>query len=171
MKKLLFFLGASLLISSCTSSRFDYQTAYKFSYINQPQQQKPPTEILEVPLVASAKSLTGLPPVQLPQEISVQPQLDSDATNFMESYENASKKEKRVIRKKVKEDFRTLRKEYKKAKQEAVAQDIVFNKKMYIGLVIFAAGLLVAILASGPVGAIGIIVGIGLIAWGFIEQA
>ena len=73
----------------------------------------------------------------------------------------------------MKEEFKTLRTEVKKAKKEAEQNDITFNQKMYIGLVVLGAGILIAILASGAgaLGAVTIIVGIGLIAWGFIEQA
>jgi hypothetical protein len=88
-----------------------------------------------------------------------------------ESFDALSKTEKRTMRRQAKEDLKTLKMQVKKAKKEAAAKDVYFNKKMYIGLVIFAAGILIAILAHGPIGAIGIIVGIGLIAWGFIEQA
>ena len=176
MKYLFFLLGGCLLISSCATSKFDYQTAYKFSYINQQTPTLTADEQMQKlamvdQLTVSTKPVKSPVQVGLPDKIVIQSNAVASASNLMETYENASKAEKRVLRKQVKEDYKTLRKEYQKAKKEAAAKDIVFNKKMYIGLIVFAAGLLVAILASGPVGAIGIIVGIGLIAWGFIEQA
>lgn len=49
-------------------------------------------------------------------------------------------------------------------------QTNAMNKKVFIGIVIAAAGIVIAILASGGLGAVAIIVGVGLIAWGIIEQ-
>ena len=169
MKHLLFLIGACLLISSCSTSKFDYQTAYKFSYrqYQQPQQQEPVVE----QLLVSRKLHSEATPVKLPDQILIQPEVKNSTANLFETYQNASKEEKRAIRKLVKQDYKTLRKEYKKAKKDSPNKEIVFNSKMYIGLVIFAAGLLIAILASGSFGAVTMIVGIGLLAWGFIEQA
>ena len=90
----------------------------------------------------------------------------------MESYQNASKAEQKAIRQQVKQEYKELKKQVKQAKKakEDATQDIAFNRKMMIGAIVLGAGILVAILASGAVGAVTIIVGIGLIAWGMIEQ-
>jgi hypothetical protein len=156
------------LLFSCTTSKFDYQTAYKFSRI----QHHPKVEPTVVNPVASLQpqliTVPHYPSDKMLREIDSP---NDKAAAFIASYKNASKQEKKKIRRQIKEEYKSLRKQVKLAKKDAVAKDVVFNQKMYIGLVIFAAGILIAILASGAFGAVAIIVGIGLIAWGFIEQA
>jgi len=68
-----------------------------------------------------------------------------------------SKKELKAAKKELKRDLKHQNKK-------------ISNQKIWIGVVIGVAGILVSILASGSVGAIAIIVGIGFIAWGLIEQ-
>lgn len=189
MNKLWLTLGICLILCSCSTSKFDYQTAYRFKYQQEQQErqhtgeQQDQVQVLGPSLAEASDGTQEQVPEQL--EVSLKPaakvatsayadQVVMDqgvAPMTKESFDALSKTEKRVIRQQAKEDLKSLKMQVKKAKQEAATKDVVFNKKMYIGLVIFAAGLLVAILASGPIGAIGIIVGIGLIAWGFIEQA
>ena len=82
--------------------------------------------------------------------------------NKVESEEDhAEKKELHKVQKQLKKD---LRREVKKEARQ------IKNQKIWIGVVIGVAGLLISILASGSIGAIAIIVGIGFIAWGLIEQ-
>ncbi|MEM9298397.1 MAG: hypothetical protein AAGA64_08400 [Bacteroidota bacterium] len=66
------------------------------------------------------------------------------------------------VLKEVKKDIKAL----KKAKKDKSIE----NRKVYVGIIIALAGLVIAILASGAIGALGIIVGVVLIAWGLIEQ-
>ena len=73
-----------------------------------------------------------------------------------------SVKEKRALIKEVKKDIKGLKKAEKK--------DSIENRKVYAGIIIALAGLLVAILVSGTLGGLGILVGIVLIAWGLIEE-
>lgn len=159
-------LGICLLVWSCSTSKFDFNTAYKFSKIDR---RVTPT-LQSVNPVASLKP-TASTNETIPSDASLKTMVTEKLPTISEQYKSASKSEKKAIRKQVKEEFKLLRQEVKKAKKEAAAKDVVFNKKMYIGVIILGAGILVAILASGPVGAVGIIVGIGLVAWGFIEQA
>lgn len=76
-----------------------------------------------------------------------------------------------------------IRKEEKRAQKEVRKQLLTeikdvkgteakeaMNQKVFIGIVIAAAGIIIAILASSGLGAVAIIVGVGLIAWGIIEQ-
>ena len=177
MHKILSFLGICLLACSCSTSKFDYNTAYKFSQYNYQQEQEQEHTLerpADVQALASLKPVVTATEATLPSDIALremaQPAAKS-AEAFKEYYNNASKSEKKAIRKQVRENYKSLRAEYKEAKEDSTNKDIVFNKKMFIGVVVLGAGILVAILASGPVGAIGIIVGIGFIAWGFIEQA
>lgn len=168
MKHILLIVVGVIFITACSTSRFDYQTAYKFSHYNYEKSESAAVE----PLASISPVLPiryHLPADQAIKDLTAP---SSDATaNFVEHYKNASKQEKRAIRQQVKQEYKTLRREVKQAKMEATNKDVHFNQKMYIGLVVFGAGILIAILASGAFGAVAIIVGIGLIAWGFIEQA
>lgn len=168
MKNALLIVGGLFFITSCSTSKFDYQTAYKFRHYSN---EKPESAAIE-PLASISPVLPIS--VHLPSDKAIKdltaPSSDATAT-FVEHYKNASKQEKRAIRQQVKQEYKTLRREVKQAKMEATNKDVHFNQKMYIGLVVFGAGILIAILASGAFGAVAIIVGIGLIAWGFIEQA
>lgn len=176
MKNSLLVVGAIFLLSACSSSKFDYNTAYKFKYQQNKRQESSFLDI-QKPAPVTLAPMASLKPIfpitaSLPADVQLKQLTDSKnakATVF-EHYKNASKSEKRAIRKQVKQEYKLLKKEVKEARDQAT-KDIVFNKKMYIGAVILAAGILVAILASGGVGAVGIIVGIGLMAWGLIEQA
>lgn len=167
MRNFLMLLGALFVLTACSTTKFDYNTAYKFSQYNYQQKKTPPA----VNPVASLKPVSSTPK-SLPSDKSLTGLTSTSKTTaeVIKDYKNATKAEKKVIRKQVKEEYKKLRTEVKKAKKEAAAQDIDFNKKMFIGTVILGAGILIAILASGAVGAVAIIVGIGLIAWGIIEQ-
>jgi len=77
----------------------------------------------------------------------------------------AIKKEKKKLRKNIKKEIKEEIKTYKKKKRDFDA-----DRKIYVGIIIGAAGIVVAILASGALGALAIIVGVGLIAWGLIEK-
>ena len=71
-------------------------------------------------------------------------------------------------RKEIHREQKQLKKELKREVKKEARQ--FKNEKIWIGTVIGVAGILVAILVSGTVGGIAIIVGIGFIAWGLIEQ-
>ncbi|MEM7106912.1 MAG: DUF308 domain-containing protein [Bacteroidota bacterium] len=71
-------------------------------------------------------------------------------------------KEKVKLLTQVKKDIKAL----KKAKKN----NSLDNKKVYAGIIIALAGIVVAILASGALGGLAIIVGVALIAWGLIEE-
>ncbi|MCA6075338.1 hypothetical protein [Fulvivirga sedimenti] len=78
------------------------------------------------------------------------------------------RKEEKRAHKEVKKQLVREIKEIKSVKDTDSSQ--AMNKKVFIGIVIAAAGIVIAILASGGLGAVAIIVGVGLIAWGLIEQ-
>lgn len=173
MKKLCYLFTLLVVAASCSTSKFDYHTAYKFSH----QTYHKTTPKLEVKPVASLKpvseTFSTLPSDKALKEIGKSNAASNTVT--LESYENASKAERKAIRKQVKQEYKELRKQVKQAKKakEDATQDMVFNRKMMIGAIVLGAGILIAILVSGSGGAIGavaIIVGIGLIAWGMIEQ-
>lgn len=163
-----------IVASSCSTSKFDYQTAYKFSHYDYSKADKP--ETTPEPL-ASLKPVT-IPQQHLPSDQSLKPKSSSEVSSnaesiaaFKESYEQATRTERKAMRKDIKQELKQVRQNMKEAKTDAAQKDVYFNQKMYIGLVVLLAGIVVAILASGAVGALAIIVGVALIAWGFIEQA
>lgn len=153
--------------TACTSSKFDFKTAYKFDRYQYHQKAEP----LSIEPVASLKPI--LPPQNHlpPDQVIVERGIQQTVATFKEQYQKASRQERKALRKEVKQQFKQVRKDLKVAQKEHQQKDVYFNKKMYIGLVVLLAGIVVAILASGPVGALAIIVGVALIAWGFIEQA
>ena len=167
MKNVLLIVGGIFIVAACSTSKFDYNTAYKFSHYKYQKSELAPVEPLAS--IGPVHSIGS----HMPSDKAIKALASSSGatTAFMEHYKNASKQEKKAIRQQVKEQYKSLRKEVKEAKKEAATKDVHFNKKMYIGLVVFGAGIIIAILASGAFGAVAIIVGIGLIAWGFIEQA
>ncbi len=161
-------IGLILFSSACSSSKFDYNTAYKFSQQNYKKTVEP---IAPIAPIASLKPLVG-PQKHLPADYSIRRQGTEHAiANFKQEYAVATKAEKRAMRKDITKQLKKVRKDMKVAKKEATQKDVNFNKKMYVGFVVLLAGIVVAILASGPIGALAIIVGVALIAWGFIEQA
>ena len=196
MRIILSLLATLLVLSNCSTSKFDYQTAYKFSHYdykpgqtkvedpisleqqNQFQSQEREKLITgsvipsrtSLALLASTKPVTS-PVPSIPSDINLSNFATTEsAASMADQYKSASKQERKLIRKKVKLDFKSLRLQMKKAKKDATSQDVVFNRKMWIGAIILGAGILTAILASGEIGAIAIIVGIALLAWGLIEQ-
>lgn len=73
-----------------------------------------------------------------------------------------SKAEKRSLLKEVKRDLKEVKKIEKK--------EGISNRKIYIGIIIALAGLVLSILVSGSIGGLAILVGVILIVWGLIEQ-
>lgn len=67
--------------------------------------------------------------------------------------------EKRTVLKEAKKDIKALKKQSK-----------ISNQKIYYGIIIALAGIVVGILVSGPLGGLAILVGVVLIVWGLIEQ-
>ncbi|MEJ2005398.1 MAG: hypothetical protein P8X57_10625 [Cyclobacteriaceae bacterium] len=78
------------------------------------------------------------------------------------------RKEEKRAHKEVKKQLVRELKDIKKVNDHDASK--AMNQKIFIGIVVAAAGIIVAILASGSLGAIAIIIGVGLIAWGIIEQ-
>lgn len=185
------FLGLSLGIFSCGSPK------YTANFTNDPfyKAEKPtiaqenaqaPSEVIPVvtpeeitkpseatpddEAVASRETLI----TKLGKVPSIKKIVDEHKENVRELKESNldEKSLKKEIRKEEKrahkEVKRQLIKEIKEVKNTEDKE--AMNRKVYIGIIIAAAGIVVAILASGAVGAIAIIVGVGLIAWGLIEQ-
>ncbi len=156
-----------LVASACSTSKFDYKSAYKFSTYNYNKVEKP--QQVE-PIASIAPQISQN--VAMPSDLALrQHSLEHTIADFKASYAKATKAEKKQMRKDIKRQLKEVKRDMKQAEKEAKQNDVYFNKKMYVGLVVLLAGIVVAILASGPIGALAIIVGVALIAWGFIEQA
>ena len=160
---LLFFL-----ITACSTSKFDFKTAYKFSHNNYQPVPKPPATL--EPLASTTPML--IPREHVPSDWSIRERYaEAAAAKFAQQYQQASKQERKAMRKEIRQKLKQARKEVRISQYDDPQKTIYFNQKMFIGLVLFAAGVVIAILASGGLGALVIVVGVGLIAWGLIEQA
>ncbi len=94
-------------------------------------------------------------------------EIKNSESNHAELQKQIKKEEKRA-RKEVKKQLVRELKDIKKVHGQEATN--AMNQKIFIGIVVAAAGIVVAILASGGLGSVAIIIGVGLIAWGIIEQ-
>lgn len=95
---------------------------------------------------------------------------DSKTKEIEEKFKTGGKYDKANIEKLSTKDKKTVLKEAKKDIKALKKQSKITNQKIYVGLIVALAGLVVAILASGALGGLAIIVGVVLIVWGLIEQ-
>jgi len=89
---------------------------------------------------------------------------DADQKEIAKEIRKEEKRAHKAVKKQLVRELKDIK---KVDGQEATK---AMNQKIFIGIVVAAAGIIVAILASGTLGAVAIIVGVGLIAWGIIEQ-
>ena len=190
MKKSSIIFLAALFLGACASSKFNYKDAYKFSHYD--YNKKAETETLadkqalvqeetkpksensidfseaEQPLASTEDRVADEPtPEKAIQKLA--DKLETHQKAKKDPKVRLSKEEKKNFRKEVKQDFKEIKQQVKELKQEE-AKNVSMNQKVYIGIIIALAGLVIAILASTGIGALAIIVGVGLIAWGLIEQ-
>lgn len=167
-------VGIGLL--SCSSSKIHYQSAYKFSHYNY---QKPVVNPLPLsenqPIELLASNSPNIDPVALSlPKITFQKVENaegaSDRIHAKSVKGKLTKEEKRAFKKDIRQKVKKVLKERKVLKKEAKNNKSAMNRKVYTGLIIAAGGLVVAILASGTIGGLAIIVGVVLIAWGLIEE-
>ncbi len=182
MAKRYFFRSLTIVLGSflfaCAPSKFNYHQAYKFSqykYQNDPHTTDKHT-------IASDGSVNLLASTTPDLEPTMYADNRLSLTKVSEALENESnfsnavvtrkiKREKRkAFRKEVKTKVKDFIKERKEWRKQNKKKGKAMNRKVYTGLIIAGAGLIVAILASGTIGALAIIVGIALIAWGLIEE-
>jgi uncharacterized membrane protein len=138
-------------------------------------------EIIEQPAVVTAEAPETAVATTNKNMIARLAAIPSVKKIVEEHKENIEKLKERETNQKTLE--KEIRKEEKRAQKEVKKQLIkeikdvkgtedkeAMNQKIFIGIVIAAAGIIIAILASSGLGAVAIIVGVGLIAWGIIEQ-
>lgn len=119
--------------------------------------------------VASAK------PLLIPQTPKVEGVMNKykDRVAAIKSRDLTSKEEKKILKKEKKQFVKEFTKELKtelKAKTSMKRSGFPPKQKIFVGAVVGIAGIVIAILASGSLGGLAIIVGVVLIAWGIIEQ-
>ncbi|MCG8322615.1 MAG: hypothetical protein MI921_24155 [Cytophagales bacterium] len=156
-------LGLGLF--ACSSSRFSYQDAYKFSNYsyqkNQPADINQEEELYFEPL---ASTNPNLDPVITSRPVITLPKMgDKKVTKL-------NKQEKKALKRNIRQEFKETLKAHKTLKKEAKNKKAAMNRKVYSGLIVAGAGLIVAILVSGTLGGLAIIIGVALIAWGLIEE-
>ncbi len=173
-----------IIISGCSSSkRFDFKTAYKFGHFKY-SKHIPSSNGSKDELMASLNSEHLVIPPKEPSELSSAPQ------SWLK--QDLSRAELKEIRKELKQEIksisseiRTMRKAKKLAPEEEqakfesgitekkVERDAAkgLNQKIFLGILIGAAGLVLIIVdVLPPVGGIALVVGLVLIVWGFIEK-
>jgi len=117
-------------------------------------------ELPEGNLIASQEKVIYIPSESVQEKI--------EKIKILE--ENKSSLENKEEVKLSKKELKAAKKEFKKELKKDLKNRQVTNQKIWIGIVVAVAGILVSILASGSIGAVAIIVGIGFIVWGLIEQ-
>lgn len=172
---LMIVLGFGLF--ACSSSKFNYQDAYKFSHPNYQSDQSTVASVEEAPFFEPLASTNpDLDPVITTRPVIVLHK--TQATNAAvpakaltpEAMSTLSSKERKAFKQNIRHELKQAIKAQKTLRKEAKNKKSAMNRKVYAGLIIAGAGLIIAILASGSLGALAIIVGVGLIAWGLIEQ-
>ena len=166
-----------LVSFACSPSRFSYYDAYKFGNYNYQKDKTLATnheqEHFLEPIASTNPDLDpvilerpSIIPIKIPSTVTEQPQKE----NFKQSFSNLNKKEKKRFKKNLRLELKNTLKEHKALKKQAKNKKTAMNRKVYSGLIVAGAGLIVAILVSGTIGGLAIIIGVALIAWGLIEE-
>ena len=189
MKPLPLLLCSVLLLAGCsTSKKFDFKTAYKFSQYDYSKQASS-TNPKQEDLVASTNSQVLTIPSKLPGS-SLQP----DQAQIRPHLKDLSRSDLRQIRRELKQEIKSLDSEIKSLEaskriapeeergkfessitEKKVQRDVAkaMNHKIFLGILIGAAGLVLLIIGGSTLGAIGgiaLVVGLVLVVWGFIEK-
>ena len=161
------FLLSILLISSCSSRKFDFSSAYKFSSY-QPKVESVQHQEVEPILIASrGQTISGKP--YIPSYLTIK-ESQQEATLKL------NKKERTALKKELKKSLKKIR---KVVRADPAAADIMAEKvakeitddKVYAGAVIGIAGLILLILdIVTPLGVLAVVVGLALIVWGLLER-
>ena len=167
-------LGLGLF--SCSSSKFKYQEAYKFSTYNYKKTPPQPAgQAIDGDFEPIASTNPNLAPVLATRPLVTIPKVvpmttTSEKAPSKQAATTLTKKEKKALRKDFRQQLKQALKDRKALKKEAKNKKTAMNRKVYSGLIIAGAGIIVAILVSGTLGGLAIIVGVALIAWGLIEE-
>lgn len=152
------------LMFSCAGKKFDYATAYKFK----PQK----TNHLSHTLTSTPEILSASAETEIPVSLNEKNEIfrtERVAENVAPLVE--SKKEIKASHKLQKLTKKIERKVERKLEKKA-ASGVSITGKVYAGLVIGAAGLVLMILGGSTlsaIGSIGLLAGVILIVWGLLE--
>lgn len=153
---------------SCAGNKFDYQSAYKFKspntkhigiYPNEPDGDFSADIMTTAP---SQKNIELNKNIEFPAA-KVNSNLTENTTDE-QILTSLSKKERKI--------FNRIEKKIERKLEAKPAASKSVNSKIYTGVVIGGAGLILMILAGGTLGAIGglaLLVGLGFIVWGLLE--
>ena len=189
MKPLHLVLCSILLVGGCsTSKKFNFNAAYKFSYYDYSKQSVSPSPPADNLVASTDSEILVIPPKISDGSLrTAQPQFKPDLKDL-------SQTELKQIRKELKQEIRSLDSEIEsleKSKklvpeqdrstfessitEKKVQRDAVkaMNHKIFLGILIGAAGLVLIIIGGSTLGAVGgiaLVVGLVLIVWGLIEK-
>jgi len=166
-------------LSSCSTSKFNYKSAYKFSHYNYHKSDQS-INFSNARDEQVFVSLKPLKPYPITPSVSVLENLDYSVKKNIASESlkdvkhKLSKTEKRELRRKLKKEIKQIKSELKveslKSIESAQAGEGM-NEKIFIGILVGGAGLILLILkVASPLGVLALVAGLGLIVWGFIEK-
>lgn len=165
----------ALGLFACSSSKFKYREAYKFSNYNYQTAQEPAEENTDPNFEPLASASPDLGPAittrtQITFPKATQATSPSKPVPSKQVSAKLTRKDKKAVKQNIRHQLKEVLKERKVLRKEAKNKKTAMNRKVYSGLIIAGAGIVVAILVSGAIGGLAIIVGVALIAWGLIEE-
>ncbi len=164
----LLILSIAIASASCAGKKFDYQSAYKFKspksqhfdYQLNDLSAANSTDIISKGLILNDTEIDSNNEIKK-ATVESSPKVNSKREEILSQL---SKKERKIFSRVEKKIERKL--EAKPAASKSV------NAKVYTGVIVGAAGLVLMILTSGTLGAIGgiaLLVGLIFIVWGLLE--
>ena len=160
----------ALGLFACSSSKFKYREAYKFSNYNYQKVQEPAEENADLNFEPLASASPDLGPAITTRSRITFPKATQPNSLSKPAPSKLTRKEKKAVKQNIRHQLKEVLKEQKVLRKEAKNKKTAMNRKVYSGLIIAGAGIVVAILVSGTIGGLAIIVGVALIAWGLIEE-
>jgi hypothetical protein len=156
------------LMTSCASKKLDYATAYKFKV----QKMYTAEEVIKLDYLTSNDDDIQSLSSEATMPLSFKSQEDNKAFSQKENIVENSKSTK--MQKRFSRREKKIEKRMEKASNEKFtsSKSKSVNSKVYTGIVVGGAGLILAILFGGTLGLIGgvaVLVGLIFIVWGLLE--
>ena len=179
MKKILKFsyiAAGFLLMTGCAGSKkFDYQSAYKFSYYNYAKADHEKKAVFEEadagPLLEASNSIAPVPveiksgtealPDVLPVPKTHEKTAYFDRKAFLEEYRQMSRQEKRQLRKSLRAELKSLRRNPSKSTLEVNNVAMTQAEGDFLWLAILLGGIGLILLILGAIFAVGFLTVIG----------
>jgi len=174
-----FVFSIGIFFFSCsTTKKINFKDAYKFSYYNYQNALSPESNLRDVnqPLYASTKV-----PLDYLERKPIEILIPEGRKYSKVALDNLTKARKKELRRKIKDEIKQIKIDLKNNKKDkrlispgalATSQDSKgMNQKIYIGILVGAAGLILLIVNVATIlGVLALVAGLGLIVWGFIEK-